>query len=89
MSEDAAPQCEYCNLYGHPQDDCPTRKSDQRWDRAGAWTFFVLLLPFAFVGMLAGWIAGALRAGYAFSIGGWESTWKMLFSRSKQKKEGA
>lgn len=83
MSVEDAPQCEYCNRFGHSQGECSEARSDRRWEGACCWLGVFCMTPFALIGALCGLLVSGFLAGFRVSIGAWTAVWGSLFPRQK------
>lgn len=88
MSVASGDRCEYCGSYAHAEADCRDAKSDRRMELLLGCCMFALILPFAFIGMLAGWAWSGLSAGFMFSKDGWAETWRFLRKKMARTPDG-
>lgn len=63
--------CGYCNKPGHQTDQCRERTSDRRFEMAVGCGIGVLLIPFAFIGFILGFIGSAAWGGLRYGFDSW------------------
>lgn len=85
MTVENAGFCEYCRRSGHAEDDCPTARSDRRWERVIGFLVLALMSVFAFVGILAGLASGAFLAGFRGSHKCWDEAVEHFKNMRKKK----
>lgn len=79
-------KCEYCDQLDHLESSCPTRKADRRTEVGVGIFFMVVMAPFYVLGLFAGLVWSASKAGFHFTNDFWPETWKAI--RGKRKDDG-
>jgi len=67
-------KCKYCGGWDHLDTSCPAKKTDRQHELWLAWPFVIVLAPFWFLGMVAGFIKSAVKAGLEFGNDMWPET---------------
>lgn len=79
-------KCMYCDQLDHLESSCPTRKADRRTEVGLGCFLMVVMAPFYVLGLLAGMVKSAFKAGFGFTDDFWPETWKAI--RGKKKDDG-
>jgi hypothetical protein len=82
-SKEADMKCDYCSQYDHLESSCPVRKTDRRTELIMGWFFLVFLGTFHFIGMIAGAVWSAMKAGFDFGDGAWPQAWASMRGKKK------
>lgn len=70
--------CEYCGIYDHVKADCPGARKDLQTDRTLGCLVATVLAPFCLMGLAAGCVFSALKAGFALTKDVWSNAWGMI-----------
>lgn len=74
-------KCDYCEGEDHLLSACPTKAGARRNEVAGGCAFIAFLAPFYVVGIIAGAIWSAAKAGISAAENIWPTAWKRVRDR--------
>jgi len=78
--------CSYCSKVGHQADQCREQVSDHRIEIAVGCFVGALLIPFAFIGLIAGFAGSALWGGIKYGFDSWPK-WTAQMKKLFQKRQ--